>query len=233
MATQHYAQNSGLRQRKKAVRGGAPTQSPRQAPRAMLGARNLRAPFSPPEEWHEPIEDGGDYKIVVRQPGPGYRHVLTPDDVRARLAQVPQQFLAGLEVVQLASMTRKKQSFPCYGLQWGATLYLYPIEETLEEHFSAPPRPEIYNEARMYGGRWDEPEPNWWRLTWSEQAIRDFYLNNILIHELGHLVDDRNTTYQDRERYAEWFAIEYGYRATGGAAARRGKQKPRRRHHAA
>ncbi|MAT69633.1 MAG: hypothetical protein CMJ58_08920 [Planctomycetaceae bacterium] len=199
----------------------------------MLGARNLRAPFSPPEEWHEPIEDGGDYKIVVRQPGPGYRHVLTPDDVRARLAQVPQQFLAGLEVVQLASMTRKKQSFPCYGLQWGATLYLYPIEETLEEHFSAPPRPEIYNEARMYGGRWDEPEPNWWRLTWSEQAIRDFYLNNILIHELGHLVDDRNTTYQDRERYAEWFAIEYGYRATGGAAARRGKQKPRRRHHAA
>ena len=24
---------------------------------------------------------------------------------------------------------------------------------------------------------------------WSELAVRDFYLNNILIHELGHLVD--------------------------------------------
>ena len=39
-------------------------------------------------------------------------------------------------------MTRKKQSFPCYGMQWGATLYLYPLETSLEEWFDAPPRPE-------------------------------------------------------------------------------------------
>ncbi|MCA9236933.1 MAG: hypothetical protein KDA44_15760 [Planctomycetales bacterium] len=231
MASHHYAQNAGLRQRKKALRAEALTRSPRQAPRAMLGARNQRAPFSPPEEWHEPNEAGDEYRIVVRSPGAGYRHIVTPADVRQRLAQVPQHFLKGLEVVQLASMTRKKQSFPCYGMQWGSTLYLYPIEETLEEHFVAPPRPEIYNEARMYGGRWDEPGPGWWRLTWTEAAIRDFYLNNILIHELGHLVDDRNTTYQDRERYAEWFAVEHGYRATGGAAARQRSGRRRRRHH--
>ena len=42
--------------------------------------------------------------------------------------------------------------------------------------------------------------------------MRDYYLNNILIHELGHLVDSRNTGYVDRERYAEWFAVEYGYK---------------------
>lgn len=231
MATHHYARNTGLRQRKKVVRAATHAQSPRQAPRAMLGARNQRAPFSPPEEWHEPTEGEQGYRIVVRSPGAGYRHVVTPADVRARLAQLPSHFLTGLEVVQLASMTRKKQSFPCYGMQWGATLYLYPIEETLEEHFEAPPRPEIYNEARMYGGRWDEPGPGWWRLRWTEQAIRDFYLNNILIHELGHLIDERNSTYVDRERYAEWFAIEYGYRATGGANARRRRQSVRRRHH--
>ncbi len=45
-------------------------------------------------------------------------------------------------------------------------------------------------------------------------AIKDFYLNNILIHELGHLLDERNTSYTDRERYAEWFAIKYGYLPT-------------------
>ncbi len=128
-------------------------------------------------------------------------------------------------------MTRKKQSFPCYGMQWGSTLYLYPLEETLEEWFTGPPRPEVVNEARMYGGRWDKPAPDQWRLSWTQAAIEDFYLNNILIHELGHLVDDRNSGYADRERYAEWFAIQYGYRATGGQAARR-TQKVRRRHHA-
>ena len=150
--------------------------------------------------------------------------MVTPEQVRSGLATVPQEFLRGLEVVQFSRMTRKKQSFPCYGMQWGSTLYLYPLEETLEEWFTSPPRPEIYNEARMYGGRWDEPAIGSWRLTWTKAAIEDFYLNNILIHELGHLVDDRNSGYTDRERYAEWFALHYGYRATGGRAARRTRE---------
>jgi hypothetical protein len=28
--------------------------------------------------------------------------------------------------------------------------------------------------------------------------------------------DERNTSSRDRERYANWFAIEYGYRASRG-----------------
>ena len=96
------------------------------------------------------------------------------------------QFLKGLEVVQFSQMTRKKQSFPCYGMQWGSTLYLYPLEESLEEWFSIPPQPQVVTESRMYGGRWDQPAIGSWRLTWSKAAIEDFYLNNILIHELGH-----------------------------------------------
>ena len=97
------------------------------------------------------------YRIIVQEPGEGYCHVVTPEQVRERLAPVPQEFLKGLEVVQFSRMTRKKQSFPCYGMQWGSTLYLYPLEESLEEWFTIPPRTEVVNEARMYGGRWDEP----------------------------------------------------------------------------
>ena len=53
-----------------------------------------------------------------------------------------------------------------------------------------------------------------WQLVWTEEAIRDFYLNNVLIHELGHILDSRNTSHRDRERYAEWFALEMGYKAS-------------------
>jgi len=84
----------------------------------------------------------------------------------------------------------------------------------------------------MYGGRWAEPAPGTWTLTWSEQAAQDFYLNNILIHELGHLVDERNSGYIDRERYAEWFAVHYGYLQSGGRSARNYQRGVRRRHHA-
>ncbi len=198
--------------------------------RTNVGHSTLREPFSPPEDWHEPHGEGGDYQVVVQQPGNGYRHVVTPAEIRDRLAELPRDFLADLEVVQLSRMTRKKQSFPCYGMQWGSSLYLYPLEDSLVENFPKAPQPTFFNEAKMYGGVWKQCGTSW-TLTWSEATIRDFYLNNILIHELGHLLDDRNSTYVDRERYAEWFAVRYGYRASGGIDARRPNRRMRRRHH--
>lgn len=195
--------------------------------RARGVQRNVQLPFSPPEDWHEPQGSDGNYRILVQEPGPGYRHILTPQEVRNRLAELPAEFTSRLEIVQFSRMTAKKRSFPCYGMQWGSALYLYPIEETLVEYFDRPPRPNLMNEVRMYGARWDHTDPGPWHLVWTEKSIKDFYLNNILIHELGHLLDDRNASYLDRERYAEWFAVRYGY-----APSRQGsKRQIARRHH--
>ena len=191
--------------------------------------RNEKLPFVPPENWYEPTETGRRYRIITQEPGEGFRHILTPQDVRDRLALVPPAFLKNLEVVQLSQMTRKKHSFPCYGMQWGATLYLYPMEDNLIEYYNCPPTPNQVNEARMYGGVWQQESSNTWKLVWTDEAVRDFYLNNILIHELGHLVDARNTKYVDRERYAEWFAVEYGYKTSERLASL--DRTVRRRHH--
>jgi len=226
----HYVPKTAIRQAKQRTNQTHARWS-RRARQSHLGRGDESEPFAPPERWFEPTdEETDDYRIVVESPGKGYRHVLTPQQIRNRLRQVPQHFLRDLEVVHLSQMTRKKCSFPCYGMQWGATLYLYPLEEASEEVFYEPPRPEVVNEVKMYGGRWDTSAPGVWRLVWSQEAIEDFYLNNILIHELGHLVDERNEGYAARERYAEWFAIEHGYRSTGGSAGRR-RKSIRRRHH--
>jgi hypothetical protein len=187
----------------------------RSSKRARGVPRNEQLPFVPPENWHEPADvPRENYRIIVQRPGAGHRHVLTPSDVRARLAELPRQFVEPLQVVQFSRMTRKKLSFPCYGMQWGSTIYLYPVEESLVERFKTAPKPAQRIEAEMYGGRWEQDGPTSWKLVWTEQALRDFYLNNILIHELGHLLDSRNTRSVDRERYAEWFALEYGYKPT-------------------
>src|SRR5690606_2587623 len=109
----------------------------RSSKRARGMPRNEQLPFVPPEDWHEPRENRDDYRIIVQRPGIGYRHVLTPSEIRDRLAHLPSQFTEPLEVVQLSRMTRKKLGFPCYGMQWGASIYLYPVEESLVEHFSS------------------------------------------------------------------------------------------------
>jgi len=189
--------------------------------------------FAPPEDWHEPTGDTGtNYRFIHQEPGEGFIHILTEKQIRDRLSQLPAWMIEGLEVVQLSRLTKKKLSFPCYGMQWGPSIYLYPMDESLVEYFPHPPRPEQRVEAKMYGARWEEAEDGYWSLTWTEEAIRDFYLNNVLVHELGHLIDDRNSSYLARERYAEWFAIEYGYlpsrrKQLAGKAAK----KVVRRHH--
>ena len=222
------------------VRGAAPDHVVAKAKRAQHGtplskrARggrpDLCVPFAPPEDWHEPSEDGGsDYRFVTQSPGKGYRHILTPAEIRSRLAKLPSWMLEPLEVVQLSRMTRKKRSFPCYGMQWGSSLYLYPMEVGLTEYYGRPPTPALLNEAKAYGGRWTHESPGMWKLVWTEQSIKNFYLNNILIHELGHLLDNRTRSYRDRERYAEWFADKHGRSGRRQAKPRR----VRRRHHSA
>lgn len=201
--------------------------------------KNERYPFAPPEDWYEPAEPesrGSGYRVIVQSPGDGYRHVLTPQEIRERLAQLPAAMVEPLEVVQLSRITRKKNSFPCYGMQWGTTVYLYPIEKGLVEYYTRPPRPAQINEARMFGARWRQSASDEWQLVWNEAAVKDYYLNNILLHELGHLLDQRNQSCTDRERYAEWFAIEHGYRRSErfdrGVRQRKQPRTIVRRHHA-
>lgn len=189
--------------------------------RGRAGSNNA---YVPPEDWHEPTDREG-YRVVSQDPGRGYQHVVTEGEVRDRLSELPKAFIAPLEAVQLSRMTRKKRSFPCYGMQWGSALYLYPLEEGLVEYFNRPPRPAEYNETRAFGGRWVNEAGSQWKLIWTPRTIRDFYLNNVLIHELGHLLDERNTSYRDRERFAEWFAIEHGLRPGGNARAKNSRRK--------
>jgi hypothetical protein len=204
-----------VRQRSRRASAAHPARSIRPAAAyRQRGRVDVHSCFGAPESWHEPVS-GGRIRYVVQKPGHGYLHPVTVEDVRERIAQLPDVFRRTLEVVQFSSMTRKRHLFPCYGMQWGQNVYLYPMEASLVEVYVRPPQPQQLIEARMFGGEWSEHDGEW-RLTWTPESIRDFYLNNVLIHEIGHVVDTWNTNAERREQYANWFAIEYGYRHSRG-----------------
>jgi hypothetical protein len=181
--------------------------------------------FDAPECWHEPVQRAqgsseSQLRVIVQPAGTGYVHPVTAEDVRERVLQLPEPYCHSIDVVQLSRMTRKRRLFPCYGMQWGTAVYLYPIEESLQEYYVCEPRPAQRIETEMYGGRWEQCG-SLWRLCWTEESIRDYYLNNVLIHEIGHVNDRRNTNFRRREQFADWFAVEYGYRATQSLRRRR------------
>lgn len=183
------------------------------------GRRGEQPAFYAQEDWHEPRSPGGPKivtpRFVVQAAGPEFLHPVEISEIRERLSLLPEAVQAKVEVVQLSRMTRKRRLFPCYGMQWGASVYLYPIEASLVETYVRPPTPQQQIEARMFGGVWSESGREW-TLTWTLDALKDFYLNNVLIHEIGHVIDTRNTRSEDRERFANWFAIEHGYRSSRG-----------------
>jgi len=49
-----------------------------------------------------------------------------------------------------------------------------------------------------------------WCVEFTEESLRAFYLLDVLLHELGHHVDERvwSRDVQSAERFAEWFAGE-------------------------
>ena len=184
-----------------------------------MGGVGDKSAFFAQENWHEPQSDDvtkqSTTRFVIQSAGPNFVHAVTVNDVRERLLLLPSHIVEKVEVIQLSRMTRKRQVFPRYGMQWGASVYLYPIEESLIESYIRPPTPQQKIEARMFGGVWSAANGEW-TLTWTRETLKDFYLNNVLIHEIGHVLDTRNTRAEDRERYANWFAIEHGYRASRG-----------------
>ncbi|MGD9858261.1 MAG: hypothetical protein AB7U20_25245, partial [Planctomycetaceae bacterium] len=118
-------------------------------PRQRLSRESKGDPFCPPELWHEPA-DRARIEIITQSAGSGYIHPVTASEVAERIERLPARFRQPLEVVQLSTMTRKRALMPLYGLQWGTTVYLYPIEHTLVETYRCPPLPSQVTEARMF-----------------------------------------------------------------------------------
>ena len=151
--------------------------------------RSPRGPCQPSQPGYQfvgrrSILSIGDLVRADRQAGPQLSHcgpaaparIINTRSRPSRSAsgwhQLPQWMLSDLDVVQLSSMTRKKETAPCYGMQWGTALYLYPIETKLVEEYSESPKPILYNEARMYGGRWKQFDGAW-QLIWTEEGRRE------------------------------------------------------------
>lgn len=157
------------------------------------------------------VVPNGRLHLRCEQAGPGYMHPLSKDDIRQRLGQLPKELLRNLHTVYLPRMTRKRKSLDCYGLQCGGVIYLYPVREDLKEILAKPLTPAHKIELDRAGAIVTDGGKET-VIQWTKDSIRNLYANNILIHELGHTLDEKNTTEKDRERYAEEFVIKWGRR---------------------
>jgi hypothetical protein len=103
------------------------------------------------------------------------------------------------------------------------TLNAFPLD--LKMHFG--PKKPSSRQLRFYA-KWigDQAvscnETGWWFLQWSEAAIKDYYLNYLLLHEVGHFVDRYSQRFRSKssvkkaEDFADFFAIKWNSKIESG-----------------
>ena len=160
-------------------------------------------------------EDSEKFPIFhIEHPGRDLVHPVSPEEIRDRIFALPEGIQARIrdEVhhICLPHVNVKQEISCCYGLHWGSSVYLYPVHKTGMEMYSNH-NPAALREAAKFGAklRWLKEE-RMWKCQWTQESIRNFYLENVLLHELGHAIDDRNNSSKEREAYANAFAQKYG-----------------------
>lgn len=165
-------------------------------------------------QWYAPRSENPHAEFLQfheHDPGEGYVHPLSPTEIMERILVLPQEIqeilYARLDHVVLPRHTKKSDRVPMYGLQWGSSIYLHPQNEPGTEIFTEPPATNTVALTKRFGARWQEAsgEP-YWICQWTRSALREFYREYVLLHELGHVCDGRNANIKDSERYANAFA---------------------------
>ncbi|MGD1941771.1 MAG: hypothetical protein ACFB0G_10705, partial [Leptolyngbyaceae cyanobacterium] len=60
----------------------------------------------------------------------------------------------------------------------------------LKDHWGKHPKPTTIQEYERMGAKWIQDESGWY-LEFDRLSLRRFYLYDVLLHELGHHVDQR------------------------------------------
>jgi hypothetical protein len=150
----------------------------------------------------------------------GFVRPFNSQDVQEYIAKIPEEYLNGIEGIYLLGGTKKQKkvafgSLFRYGCYWGGKIYLHAIsEKVMTQSFKKNrPSPAILEEYKRANANIKNIKGGL-TITFDFGSLKQFFLRDVLTHEIGHHVDRGNLdqTHKRSERFAEWFASEYGYR---------------------
>lgn len=171
------------------------------------------------EKYRDRILNTPDLTVIVQ---PLHADFVLPIDemsVRKTLEAVPSEFLTDLAgVVSLGGSKKQEKTFNnlfSYGRYLSNVIFLHPFpKKHMDSRWKALPKPSVLHEYERAGARVTR-DGKWWRIRFNNDSLNQFYLRDVLLHELGHHVDRSNfhsKTDRKAEGFAEWFASEYGFK---------------------
>ena len=165
--------------------------------------------------WDEVQKSKGNLLVKAEPVHPKFIMPLAVHDIRKTLARVPAEFSEGLQAVFLLGGSNKQfksSRLYRYGVYWLNMIFIHPYPRYfMTEYWGSPPAPHVQREYRRAGAQCSRSGGGW-KVAFTKESLKEFYIRDVLIHELGHHVDGHTSTNRQSERFAEWFVTEYGYK---------------------
>ncbi len=164
------------------------------------------------------ISDERKINVYERPLHEDFIRPVTIKDIEATLKSIPEKFVRCVWRINLLGGTKKqdKTAFNmfCYGFhsRGRVALCAFPKKFLKQYHDNEPPPIAKQEYGRVHAKIYQEGP--WWVLEFDEKTLKDFYLRDVLIHEIGHAVEyaKRPAGTNLTEEFAEWFVREYGFR---------------------
>ena len=146
---------------------------------------------------------------------------VTEKDIEATLARIPPEYVAGVKAILVPGGSKKQikvaKSLYLFGEYWQECVFLHPYPKArLTLTFYKKPNPSVTQEYRRAGAI-IKTKRSGIEISFDETSLKQFYLRDVLMHEIGHHNDNRlkDRSRRKSETFAEWFALEHGFRLWG------------------
>jgi hypothetical protein len=148
----------------------------------------------------------------------GFVRPVSTQEVKNEINRIPSTYSAGIQGVFLlggsAKTLKTSRSLFSYGTYWNNCIFIHPYPKNrLVLRYQNSPRPHILNDYKRVGAVVKKSDPKGVVISFSEEALKKFYLRDVVVHEVGHHVERYvEKSHVKSEGFAEWFATEFGFR---------------------
>ncbi len=157
----------------------------------------------------------------------GYVYPCSIDDIRSAIERLPKKVLRNVSLIHLSNQVKMNPGVDAHICD-GSEIRIYPVPEKLRWNYGRnKPNPALAQERLEFGAYWQTIDGEWW-LCWDKDSLRDYALKHVLLHEIGHSLDNTYYGTNRGERVAEAFAHRLGNNREIKRRAKKRKMRLRR-----
>jgi len=176
--------------------------------------------FNKLHSFQKPSENDEMPIFIVDNPSRDFYFPISVDDIKNILEKLPKEHTEHLTHIWLRKIKRndylEDDSLQgCFIVGSGVFLIImHPFPKNNKMVFGKKkPLQKTLNFYKKYTTELSQDSDGYWYLQWTEDLIKRYYLESLLLHEIGHSIDSFYTSFWSKasNRKKEVFANSYAY----------------------